>query len=374
VEAPPTPTTPPPAGITVNEILAGYLRHAAGLYIKGGKPTSEFGCIKLALKHVAILYGRRPAAALDCLALETVRDAMIADGLARSTVNGNVGRIKRCWKWAARKKHVSAAAYADLCLVEGLRAGQFNVRETTPVRPVAWDLVEAIKPHVAAPVWAIAQLQWWTGMRSGEVCIMRGRDIDMAGGDVWLYTPASHKTEHHGLSHVVDLGPRAQDVLRPFLKGDPEAFLFQPTEAVEKARQRQREDRKPGGPGNHKRPADSPRRAAGQRYTTDSYRRAIARGCVLAFPPEGELARREGETRKQWKAGLTPEGLKELAAWRKAHHWHPHQLRHSAATRIRKEAGIDAARAVLGHHSIPMAEHYAEQDRELVRGIAKRIG
>ena len=31
--------------------------------------------------------------------------------------------------------------------------------------------------------------------------------------------------------------------------------------------------------------------------------------------------------------------------------YHPHQFRHTAATRIRKELGLDAARAVLGHRN-----------------------
>ena len=32
-------------------------------------------------------------------------------------------------------------------------------------------------------------------------------------------------------------------------------------------------------------------------------------------------------------------------------HWHPNQLRHNAATRLRREFGLDMARAVLGHSS-----------------------
>jgi hypothetical protein len=30
-------------------------------------------------------------------------------------------------------------------------------------------------------------------------------------------------------------------------------------------------------------------------------------------------------------------------------HWHPHQLRHTDALELKREAGLDVARAVLGH-------------------------
>lgn len=58
-------------------------------------------------------------------------------------------------------------------------------------------------------------LQWLTGMRPGEATIMRACDIDMTGGDVWLYTPHEHKMEHKGKLRVIPLGPQAQAVLRP---------------------------------------------------------------------------------------------------------------------------------------------------------------
>jgi integrase len=43
-------------------------------------------------------------------------------------------------------------------------------------------------------------------------------------------------------------------------------------------------------------------------------------------------------------------------------HWSPNRLRHNAATRIRKEFGLDVARAVLGHTSPAVTAIYAEVD------------
>ena len=54
--------------------------------------------------------------------------------------------------------------------------------------------------------------------------------------------------------------------------------------------------------------------------------------------------------------------------------WHPHQLRHNYATRIRKEFGVEAARILLGHRSTAVTELYAEVDRGRVRDIVARVG
>lgn len=50
-------------------------------------------------------------------------------------------------------------------------------------------------------------------------------------------------------------------------------------------------------------------------------------------------------------------------------HWHPHQIRHSFATRVRESHGLDAAQAVLGHATARVTEIYAER----VGGLAKRV-
>ena len=67
--------------------------------------------------------------------------------------------------------------------------------------------------------------------------------------------------------------------------------------------------------------------------------------------------------------------LARLAAeWREANCWHPNQLRHNAATRIRAAYGIEAARIILGHASAVTSEIYAEIDREKAREIVGKMG
>jgi integrase len=85
---------------------------------------------------------------------------------------------------------------------------------------------------------------------------------------------------------------------------------------------------------------EGPKRTAGESYSVDSYRRAIARACQRA-------------------------GVEQ---------WSPHQLRHSAATEIRKVFGLEAAQIILGHSQADVTQVYAERDFTRGVEVAKRIG
>ena len=73
------------------------------------------------------------------------------------------------------------------------------------------------------------ELQRLTAMRPREVTGMRTVDIDTTAR-TWLYRPQDNKMEP-GRSAQSALDPRAQAILRPWLRFDLEAFLFQPAEA-----------------------------------------------------------------------------------------------------------------------------------------------
>jgi integrase len=124
----------------------------------------------------------------------------------------------------------------------------------------------------------------------------------------------------------------------------------------------------------------------GDRFTVATYRRAIARVCDAAFPPPEHLARqriaargrkeesKRWETSNEWRARLGPEKWAEVTKWREEHRWHPHQLRHNAATRLRKQYGLEAARVILGHKSAAVAEVFAEIDHAKARQIMGEVG
>ncbi len=343
--------------ITITELIAAYWRFAGGYYIKNGQPTKELEAIRDSFRPLKRLYGRERARNFGPLKLKTVRQLMIDAKLCRKTVNDRISRVKRMFKWATENELVAPVVFHGLQAVSGLRRGRSEARETDPVGPVPDDRVDAVLAQVPPVVAAMIQLQRLTGMRSGELTIMHGCDLDMSG-KVWLYSPTTHKTEHHGHERPIYLGPQAQEIIRYYLKADLSAHLFSPSESEHQRSTKRRADRKsPMTPSQAKRrPKRRRRRPPGAHYTTDTYRRAIERGCEKAFPPSG---------------GLTDEEIKQ---WRKDHRWHPHQLRHNAATRLRKEFGIEAARVVLGHRSAAVTEIYAEIDGAKAAEIMARVG
>ena len=201
-------------------------------------------------------------------------------------------------------------------------------------------MVKAVQPLVSRQVGAMIELQRLTGMRPGEVVLMRTSDVEMTG-DVWTYTPHRHKTEHHGKKREVLLGPRASEILQPWLKSDLDAFLFSPAEAMAERQEQLRLQRKTRvQPSQCNRRKLRPKRAPGAHYTVPSYRRAMQVACRKSGIPK----------------------------------WHPHQLRHTAATEIRKRFGIEATRIILGHEDVRTAQIYAEEDRSRGIEIMRAIG
>jgi site-specific recombinase XerC len=61
-------------------------------------------------------------------------------------------------------------------------------------------------------------------------------------------------------------------------------------------------------------------------------------------------------------------------SWRKVHHWHPNQLRHSFATRVRKEHGLEAAQVLLKHSHVDVTQVYAERNERLAATVTAQIG
>lgn len=68
------------------------------------------------------------------------------------------------------------------------------------------------------------------------------------------------------------------------------------------------------------------------------------------------------------------ERLTKAHQWREKHCWAPNQLRHSAATEIRKRFGIEAAQVTLGHAAADVTQVYAERDLEKAASVMALVG
>lgn len=347
--------------LTIDELVLLYLDFAIGYYVKDGQPTSEIHDIRGAVRHLVRLFGRERARDFGPLKLKRVRDEMVHVGWCRKTVNAQVHRIRRMIRWAVENELVPAETLTAVSAVAGLRRGRTQAPDRPPIQPVSDEVVNATVPHLPDLVRDMVRLQRLTGMRPDEVCSLRPCDIDTTG-NVWRYRPVSHKTQHHGRQRVIPIGPQGQVILARYLvKCTSTNFLFSPAESERQRRSRLHVNRKtPKSYGNTigtNRKTD-PQRKAGARYTSNTYRKAIERACEKAFPVPHEIKDK-------------PELVNR---WKRNHAWAPNRLRHTLATEVRAQHGLEAAQLILGHANADVTQIYAERDLEKAAAIMAQLG
>jgi integrase len=329
--------------LTINELVLVYRRHTRQYYRKNGRITREATITDDAIRYLRKHHATTFLDDFGPVVLDELRDGMITDlDWSRKHINKQVGRLVRMFKWAAEKELVDPSVATALKMLTGLKKGRTRARETKGVSCVDDAIVDATLPYLPEVIADMVRIQRLTGARPGEVCSLRPCDLDRSS-DVWLFFPSEHKTEHHEKDRVVVIGPKAQQVLMPYLLRPPEAFCFSPIDSERRRRAKAREARKTplscgNRPGTNRVP--SPRRKPQERYVTDSYRRAIHRVCE--------------------KHGIE--------------RWAPNRLRHTSATEVRRRFGIEAAQVVCGHESADVTQIYAERNLELAKVVAREVG
>jgi integrase len=161
---------------------------------------------------------------------------------------------------------------------------------------------------------------------------------------VWVYSPQEHKLAYQDEDRLIVIGPQARAIVEPYFEAwDASKPIFSPARS-ERIRLSQLHQQRNTPLHHGNRPGSNvsscPLKRPGERYTTDSYRRAIQRACKKA-------------------------GIKR---------WSPNRLRHAAGTQLRKQFGIEAASTILGHRTTKMTETYAQRNIEQGKRIARQVG
>lgn len=329
--------------LTLDELIFVYRRHARSYYVKNGQVTREAELIEEVTGLLGKKHGRRPIEAFGPVDLEEFREWLIDEkDWARKNLNKQIVRLIAMFKWAVKKELCGPAAHQQLAALGGLKKGRTRARETPGVTCVDDETVDKTIPALPEIVADMVRFQRLTGARPGEVCSLRPCDLDRSG-DVWLYRPAGHKTEHQDRERLVVVGPRAQQLLAPYLTREPETYCFSAAETVRRARLRQQALRRANGFVLAKvkaREAAAKKWAPADHYEVASYRVAIRRACNKVGVPV----------------------------------WTPNQLRHTAATEIRKRFGLEAAQVICGHAQADVTQVYAERDLQLAKKVAGEVG
>ncbi len=353
----------PASSLCVSELIAEYISYAKKYY--GTGVNSEYHRIRYALRVVRRLYGDFSASEFSGLQYKACREIFSNEPIktktpkstpegkipskisskprlrSRQYVNANMRRILRFFKWCASEGRFPTNNYEAMRLIPGLRAGKCSLPEAKKIMPVEEAVIEATLPHLPKMVADMVKLQRLLGCRPSELCGLKPVYINRSN-TVWEVKLSLHKTAHKGRERVIYVGPKAQELLLPYLLRDSHSFCFSPSEGERNRRRFLHEKRvTPLNQGNKpSKPKQNCKRRAGMQYSVHSYARAI--------------------TRAAEKAGVA--------------HWAPNQLRHSAATDIRRQFGIEAAQVILGHAQLGVTQVYAEKDRALAIQVAQAVG
>lgn len=324
------------------EAFAAYEEFATQHYADRRTPDRIRSMIRVTLQ----VHPNLEAASFGALELEAVQDFLCAEDYSQRYIKHLIGRLKTCFRWLGKKRYVPVSMWDELRTVPALDVGG---RETEDVPPVEQRVVDASLPFCRPTLAAMVKLQLLAGMRPGELCRMRRRDIStrpdealivprsrgrrisalaFGGALVWIYIPERHKNTHRGKPRVIGLGPEAQDILAPILaQRQPADYLFRPADDIE--------DMTP-----------NPMIRPGECYSTRSYGQAVARA-----------------VRRANRAGA------------KLPHWSPGQLRHTAGERIADETDPDKAAAILGHSASRRAlDHYIRVTVQTILETAAKVG
>ncbi len=375
----PAADAPAAEAYTCGRLALDYLAYAKTYYKKNGRPSSQISVVMPALKELVALYETEAAANFGPVKLKNLQQQMVNQGKSRVYINKLIDCLKLAFKWGASEELVPAAVHHALQTVVGLKKGRTEAPESDPVEPVDETIVDATLKHLSGVLADMVRLQLLTGMRPGEIILLRPCDITRSTEGVWVYRPESHKTEHHGKERPIAIGPAGRRILTPYLLREAEAYCFSPAESVgqyySERRVKRRSPLTPSQTSRKRKP--KPRRAPSTGYTSSSYRRAIERACEVAFGMPDELRKpprdEKGKTLTE-SADDRAVRLQKAAEWREAHCWSPNQLRHTAGTRIREEFGLEAAQVVLGHGHADVTEIYAERNFKKAAEVMQRIG
>lgn len=320
--------------VSVRHVVRAYCEHIEPLVVR-----SHYRAIRLALDILVGELGDTSVEKLGPKRVKDVRLVMVGRGWSRSTINKGVRFIAAAMRWAVSEELLDDERVSSkIDMIPNLKAGELGVSNGRRIEQVSVAVIDAVRPCLSPVINDMIDVQLVTGMRPGELCAMRSIDIE-TGGAVWTYRPSSHKNTHRNKSRDVLLGPKAIEIIRPYMRGRTlDAPLFNPRES----NARRKREKAAVGRRNGQQPTPTKTdRTMGEAYSTDSYRRAIARACEQA----------------------------NVSAWT------PNQLRHTAATRIRKEHGLEMAALLLGHSSAKTtAEHYAEADRVAMQDAVSKTG
>lgn len=310
--------------VMVGEVCTAYLAHARSYYRKGGSPTSHFGAVRVAIEALANGCGEMLVADFGARALRDLR-ASLVDRDRRVGVRGDKPRAIA----GARLSRETVNRYVSII-----------------VRAFRWAASEEIIPASVH-----AGLATVPGLR-------RGRSAAAERAPVLGADPAAVEAAAKHMAPAVHAMVELQllTAMRPGEVVAMRAGDLDRSGAVWTLR-----------PASHKTDHHGHARVV---YFGPKAQAVLEP--FLAAHPKGALFR--GRRRVPYLPGSYRSAVVRACASAGVPRWTPNQLRHTAATRIRREYGLDVAQVILGHAGADVTQVYAEADRARAERVIGEIG
>lgn len=284
-----------------------------------GYSDAERGHLQRIIRITRELFAGEPVDKFGPIRLRTVRQAMIDKGWSRSHINKQIARLRMIFRWGVGWELVPETIANALKAVESLPAGASEAAESVERVAVPDERLKAVRNCLTGRFRDIFDLMLLTGSRPGEIIWLESGWFNRSE-EIWSVNLKKHKTLHHGKKRTLFFNATAQLILRQYLSADPSARLF------------------PG-------------------VRTDKLAAAVKSACEKAFDMPAELRYRR-------RHPLTPAQKAKAKAWHREHSFTPHWLRHTVATKIADEIGLEASQRLLGHSNVAMTEHYAKSAKK----------
>lgn len=312
--ASPARATAASAPQTFGEVAAAYFKDPSP---QGGAKLSSRKEEERKVRVDLAGWVNRPAGGITREDIEAVVDAKAA--AAGVSANRLLARIKRIFRWAARRKYVpfNPAADVDKPTIEESRKRVLSLHELARL----WAAAEAM----GYPYGPLLQMLILTAQRRNEVAELPWAEID---GDVWTLPGERAKNK---VEHLVPLSPRARAILKSLPR------LGSSTELV---------------------------------FTTGRRKGKDAKGNPLPPAPVSGWSRMKTRLDKKIATAIAMEADEPLDLERHAlPHWTPHDIRRSVSTHLRSskvmgDNRIDKAtlKMILNHKDGGVTDIYDHYD------------
>ncbi len=284
-----------------------------------------------AIKIVGELFGETPVHEFGPIRLRLVRDEMIKKGWSRVYINKQIKRVRHVFNWGVGWEIVPESTAAALGKVEPLAAGESIASESRPREAVSPARLAAVRVELCDRHRDVFDLLLLTGARPAEILSLTTGQIDRSD-EVWRAELVSHKTAHKGKSRTLYFNATAQAILQRYLSANLGTQIFP--------------------------------------IRRDNFGQSVKKACERAFKMPKELRFPD----KKLAPAKLDDIKRQAKAWRQEHVFTPHWLRHTVATRLANEMGVESAQRLLGHAGKAMTEHYSRAAERLAIEAAQRLG